>query len=123
MVNSRLKGNKAERDVIKILSKYFPGKFERRSMGIAGSDIICPDSFRYAPEVKHHKTVKAIHLLIGKNKKLNDWWEQADYQASQQMGKSTLLIVKCEGKWFCTEFSPAEVGHWALLEDWCKHPL
>jgi hypothetical protein len=122
VVNSRLKGNKAERDVIKILSKYFPGKFERRSLGIAGSDIVCPDSFRYAPEVKHRKTVKALHLLIGKNKMLNDWWKQADHQA-KVAEKHTLLIVKCEGKWFCTEFCPAQVGHWMLLEDWCKHPI
>ena len=122
MVNSRKKGNRAENEVVKILSKYFSGHFERRSMGIAGSDIVCPDNFKYAPEIKHRKTLKAIHLLIGKNIQLNDWWDQAEIQASEA-GKQALLVVKCEGKWFATEFSPKDVGHWLLLEDWCKHPL
>ena len=103
MVNSRKKGNVGERQVIKILSKYFPGKFERRSMGVAGSDIVTPDKFDFAVEVKYHKTVKAFHLLIGKNKLLNTWWKQAEQQA-EGTTKSPLLIVKCEGKWFCTEF-------------------
>lgn len=91
-------------------------------MGIGGSDIVAPDKFPFSVEVKHHKTVKAIHLLLGKNKMLNDWWKQAEQQA-KDVGRQPLLVVKCEGKWMATEFSPAEVGHWNLLEDWCKHQL
>jgi Holliday junction resolvase len=110
-INSRRKGNNAEREVCKILSKHFGGKFERRSMGIAGSDIVAPDDFPYAVEVKHHKTVRAIHLFKGHNQ-LRKWWKQTEAQAS---GKRPLLIVKVEGSWFCTTWGQG----WDLLNDWC----
>jgi hypothetical protein len=121
MVNSRKKGKKAENEVCKILMKYFNGKFERRSMGQTGQDIHCPDGFRYAPEVKHVKTVKAIHLLLGKNKQLHDWWKQACTQA-KTYNKEPLLIVKTEGKWMATDMSP-DLFHWYPLEIWCKHQI
>jgi hypothetical protein len=111
MINSRRKGNNAERQVCKILSRHFQGKFERRSMGIAGCDIIAPDDFPYAVEVKHHKTVRAIHLLVG-HFMLDKWWQQACEQANN---KTPLLVVKCERRWFCMD----RASGWVLFEEWC----
>lgn len=90
-------------------------------MGIAGSDIVTPDKFPFAVEVKHRKTLKAIHLLMGKNKQLNDWWKQAETQA-KAANKQALLIVKVEGKWLATDLSP-DLFHWYPLEVWCKHQI
>jgi len=119
-INSRVKGNKAEREVAKILSHHFGRKFERRSMGMAGSDIVCPDGFPFAVEVKHDKRVKAIHLFKGHNV-LRTFWKQA-LQQGIAVCKDALLIVKCEGLWFVTH----EVGgdgvmrDWMILEHWCQ---
>jgi hypothetical protein len=115
MINSRRKGNAAEREVCKILSKHFPGKFERRSMGIAGSDIVCPEDFKWAVEVKHHKTVRAIHLLKGHHM-LDKWWNQACSQASAT-DKQPLLVVKAEGTWFCE----TRAVSWSVFKDWCEN--
>lgn len=51
-INSKQKGNGYERKVCKILSKWASEKFERRSMGIPGTDIICPDWFPFEIECK-----------------------------------------------------------------------
>jgi hypothetical protein len=112
MINSRRKGNNAEREVCKILSKHFPGKFERRSMGIAGSDIVCPDDFPYAVEVKHDKRISAIHLFKGHNV-LRKWWEQACKQTPE--GKRPILLAKVEGCWFV--YYGME---WHLLQLWLE---
>lgn len=121
MVNSRRKGSQAERAVIKILSKHFLGKFERRSMGIQGADIICSDdNFKYAVEVKHVKTVRALHLLMG-NHLLNAWWKQAREQAGR-VNKQPLLVAKVEGKFFCTEVEP-NLCLWEQFEKWCQHQI
>jgi len=100
-INTRRKGNTAEREICKRLSKYFPGKFERRSMGIKGCDVICSDEqFPYAVEVKHQISVKAIHLFIG-NQSTKKWWSQTVNQA-MRVGKQPLLVAKVERYWFCT---------------------
>lgn len=121
MVNSQLKGKKATLEICQILSKYFTGKFERRSYGQKGQDIHCPDGFKYAPEVKHVKSVKAIHLLIGKNKTLLAWWKQALTQA-KATNKEALLIVKVDGHFMATDLTP-ELCAWYPLELWCKHQI
>jgi hypothetical protein len=117
MVNSQLKGKAATLEVCKILNKYFDGKFERRGYGQKGADIHCPDGFPYAPEVKHHKSVKAIHLLVGKNKTLEKWWDQTSVQA-RNAGKDPLLIIKVERFWIATSDHPL-CYRWEPLEEWC----
>lgn len=122
MVNSRAKGNEAERAVVKILSRYFPGKFERRSMGIAGCDIVCPEDFLWAPEVKNNKMVRLKHFWKP-TLQLTTFWVQTKTQAAA-LGKLPLLIVKAEGLWFCWDNIPNsyDFAHnvW-LFEDWCEN--
>lgn len=117
-INSRKKGNRSEAEVCKLLSEYFPGKFERRTMGIAGADVICSDDkFPYATEVKHQKTVKAIHLFIG-FWRLREWWEQARNQAGR-VNKLPLLVAKVDRYWFST----TDGDRWELFEHWCSDEL
>ena len=123
MINSRRKGNSAERAVCKILSHYFGGKFERRSMGIPGSDIVCPDNFPYAVEVKHDKRVKGIHLFKGHHS-LRGFWKQAIKQGLA-VSKDALLIVKVEGLFFVTAERSGDgcQSEWILLERWCDQQV
>jgi hypothetical protein len=114
MVNSRQKGNQAERDVCKIFRKYFTGTFERKPMGIPGPDILCPPHWIFAVEVKNDKKIKAIHLLCKPLQLLDDYWKQADAQADA-LDKSPLLIAKVESFWFATENRTV----WIPLELWC----
>lgn len=114
-INARQKGSQAERDVIKLLSLHFPGKFERRSLGIKGADVICSDeAFPFAVEVKNQKSVRALHLLIG-NHQLDNWWQQAKEQAGR-VNKRPLLVAKVERHWFVTEDN---IG-WSKFEYWCQ---
>ena len=112
-INSRRKGNNAERDVIKILKAHFPGLWERKPMGIPGPDILAPPDFPYAIEVKHDKRIKAIHLFKGHHA-LRKFYGQAFKQA-YKLDKKPLLIVKVEG-WFFASTEPAE---WTPLHAWC----
>lgn len=117
MVNSRRKGNQAERDVINILRPHFPGKWERKSMGIPGPDILPPDNFPYAIEVKNVKTVRLKHLFQP-TKELEKYWRQAVDQA-EDLNKKPLLVAKIEGIWFA--FEPiADEYTWAPLTVWCE---
>ena len=121
MVNSRAKGNTAERYVVNVLSKYFDGDFERRSMGYEGSDIICPENFLWAPEVKNKKTIKLKHLWKP-TKELISFWEQAVFQA-KILNKLALLCIKIEGLWFAFSHEEAPLNfalHAWLLEEWCQ---
>jgi Holliday junction resolvase len=121
MVNSRAKGNRAEREVIKTLKKYFPGRFERRTMGLAGADIVAPGDFKWAIEVKHDKSVRLKHIWKP-TLKLMDFWLQARTQAAIAK-KTPLLIAKIEGIWLCWEEIPNsfDFAHWVHeFEDWCK---
>jgi hypothetical protein len=118
VVNSRAKGNQGEREVCKILSRYFGGKFERRSMGYEGNDIITPDGFPYGIEVKFDKSVRLKHFWKP-TQKLKDFWKQTLAQCKNS-GKHPLLCAKVEGMWFC--WTHAEFGfalNAYLLEDWC----
>jgi len=115
LVNGRLKGNSAEREICKILSKYFSGKFERRSMGMKGSDIICPVDFPYEVEVKHDKALRLKHFWQP-TKKLEEFWQQTVNQACYT-DKMPLLCAKVEGIWFCWQTKPFHTAQ--LLEDWC----
>jgi hypothetical protein len=119
MVNSRKKGNAAERYVCKTLSKYFNGKFERRSMGYNGCDIICPDDFQWAPEVKDNKQITLKHLFAP-TKLLKDFWQQALFQAKKN-NKVPLLVVKIEGMWFCWMKGEPLEHQWHEFDEWCEN--
>ena len=98
MVNSRAKGNDGERAVCKILSQWWGGHWERRSMGVPGPDLVTPDDFPWAVEVKNHKTIHPGHFWYP-TKMLQDWWWQASRQATQ-CDRLPLLVVKALGDWY-----------------------
>lgn len=115
MVNSRRKGNRGEREALNILKSHFGGHWERKPLGIPGPDLLAPDDFPYAVEVKNEKAIRAIHLIGTPTKKLHDFWKQADAQADA-LDKLPLLVCKVESVWFaCSEW-----GQWQLLTDWCE---
>jgi hypothetical protein len=103
-----------------MLSQYFDGDFERRSMGYEGSDVLCSEGFRWAPEVKDDKSVKLKHLWKP-TKKLLSYWEQAVFQA-KILNKVPLLCIKLEGLWFAFSHEESHLNFplyaW-LLEEWC----
>lgn len=119
-INSRRKGNQAERDVIKILRQYFPGPWERKPMGIPGPDIQPPDDFPYAIEVKNHKSLRFKHLYEP-TKLLLSFIKQAMDQA-KDLKRDALLVIKIEGIWMCCqgfEYRHFAYPSWSVLTDWC----
>lgn len=118
MTNSRAKGNRGEREVLKILKSHFGGEpWERKSMGIPGPDLLTPNEFPYAVEVKFNKSIKLIHFFK-ENKQLKDWWKQTQEQAFA-LNKTPLLIVKVEGIWFAISREFLSTTFWKTLESWC----
>lgn len=115
MINIKQKGYRATKEVCKMLSEHFGGQFSARSIGQKGEDIWCPDGFKFAPEVKHHKAVRAIHLLTGTSAAVAAWWKQAREQAGKA-NKLPLLIAKVERHWFVTE----DGIEWIYFEAWCE---
>lgn len=116
-INSRAKGNRAERTVLKILKKHFGGEpWERKSMGIPGPDLLTPDNFPYAVEIKDDKSVRLKHFWKP-NKQLKDFWEQAESQANG-LGLEPLLIAKVEGIWFCW-IQGYRFDYAMEIEEWC----
>jgi len=97
MVNGRKRGNAGERDIVSRWVEWWQDRFERRSMGLAGSDIICPGWFPWEPEVKHRKVAKLL-WLFRPTKALLDWWNQTTENAMKS-GKVPLLVFKAQGIW------------------------
>lgn len=99
MVNSGKKGNASTRLIGAILGEWWRGKkFERRKDYYQGSDLIVPDDFPFAVEVKDWKELRIKHFF-NPTALLKSFWEQARNQAEKE-GKRPLLICKSEGTWF-----------------------
>lgn len=87
-INSRNKGNKAERDLAKQLKEWAGKEFARSpsSGGLqwgstfAKGDIVCTTEGHYFPfcvEIKFHKEIDTNNLLVGKKEsKIVSFWEQ-----------------------------------------------
>lgn len=117
MVNGKQKGNRFEREVAQIFSDRFAGKlgvangFRRRPdsgayfggknqsriedcLNLGFGDIICPDDFLYSIECKSYAHAVGIKsILEQKDKKLDEWIEQASSDAGNAK-KLPLLIIK-----------------------------
>lgn len=103
MVDSRDKGRRAECKVINFFEMWWGGHWERRSCGYEGSDIITPDNFPFAVEVKHDEKLLARHFFYP-TKFFTDCWKQAKKQAYDKgEGKSPLLVANVESKWYCVQ--------------------
>ncbi len=90
-INSRQKGNRFEREIAKVLSNWAGETFQRRSMGYVGSDLITPNDFPFAVEVKNNKA--DILDIFRYKSELNGWWAQALAQSVSE-GKEPLLAFK-----------------------------
>lgn len=101
MVNSRQKGNRGERKVMQFFRNWWGGDWERRSMGYEGSDLITPDNFPFAVEVKDCEQLVTRHFFYP-TKFLLACWQQAKVQAFDQ-GKAPLLVANVESKWYCVQ--------------------
>ncbi len=105
-INSRNKGNKAERVVAKLLEGWTGKEFARTpsSGGLqwkstnSKGDIVCTSEghlFPFCVEVKHHEKVDFNELLIGTKKtpKIIGFWEQCIRDAKLAK-KAPLLIFR-----------------------------
>ena len=105
-INSRNKGNKAERVVAKLLEGWTGKQFARTpsSGGLqwkttnSKGDIVCTTEghlFPFCIEIKHHKKIDFNELLIGSKKtpKIIGFWEQCIRDAKLAK-KAPLLIFR-----------------------------
>ena len=115
-VNGKQKGSRVEREVAKILSKWWGAEFTRTpssgmfatthsvqlsrlGVDIAG-DIICPKDFPFNVEVKSRKKIDLFDIARnGKDSELWDWWEQSVRDANNTQ-KIPIVIFKENGKQF-----------------------
>ena len=108
-INSRNKGNKAERTVAKLMEKWTSKQFARTpsSGGLnwksanSKGDIVSTTEGHYFPfciEVKHHAEINFSELLIpGKKKvKVLEFWEQCKRDALRA-NKIPLLFMRYNG--------------------------
>lgn len=107
-VNSKKKGNKAERDLCKWWKDWSGLEFSRvpasgglrwkKKDDISG-DVICTDDrhsrrFPFSIESKAHKDIKFEHLILDtKNKKILEFWEQAKTDA-ERSNKLPILFMR-----------------------------
>lgn len=68
-------------------------------MGYEGDDIITPDNFPFAIEVKDDEKLVTRHFFHP-TKFFLDCWRQAKVQAFDK-GKAPLLVANVESKWYC----------------------
>jgi len=115
-VNGKAKGNRVEREVAKVLSKWWGSDFTRTpssgmfstthatqlsSLGVdLAGDIICPKDFPFSVEVKSRKKIDLFDVARnGKDSEIWDWWMQSCRDANQ-VNKIPLVIFKENGKQF-----------------------
>lgn len=98
MVNSKAKGGAAEREVIAQYNAAFGGGFSRQPNQKNGHDVISPDFFPFATEVKDNRGLKTRHF-IKPNALLEQFWRQTCKNA-KAINKKPQLACKIEGVWF-----------------------
>lgn len=104
-INSRDKGGRGERAVIKLLEKWWGSDFAKtpQSGGFANkkfrddwnaaSDVVTPDeTFPFSIEVKWWEDWSLDQILTAPKAPLWSWWEQAKRETPE--GKLTLLVFK-----------------------------
>jgi len=106
-INSRSKGNRAERVAAKLLEEWTGKKFARvpSSGGLqwkashAKGDITCTSEGHFFPfcvEVKNYRQINFEHLLYLKSPKVMEFWSQCEKDASIA-GKIPLLMMRYDG--------------------------
>ena len=107
-MNSKKKGNRAERAVVHFWRDWTGLAFERTPMSgglrwkkaenIAG-DIVCTEPnfiFPYSIEVKAHRDINFSHLMYGVKSDILKWWDQAVKDAAR-VDKIPLLFMRYNG--------------------------
>lgn len=102
---SKDKGRRGEREVAKLLSKWWGSDFVRtpqsggfsnqkfRNEWNADSDVVTADeTFPFSVEVKWREGWSLDHILTAWESPIWDWWEQAKRETAE--GKQTLLVFK-----------------------------
>lgn len=127
-INSKSKGNKAERDAAKWWQEWTGYEFGRvpasgglrwKKVENVTSDIICTHDkhsrrFPFSIEVKCYKDINFEHLLLGKKtSKIHKFWQQA-CRDSERANKLPCLMMRyngmAKGEWFlCFEESLYEL--------------
>lgn len=106
-INSKNKGNKAERGVAQALSEWADIKFIRTpssggAFHLSGlkvfGDIIPADPqdmvrFPFTVEVKSYKGIDFEAPLLGQNTNWKDWWNQVD-QDAERSGKLPIVFMR-----------------------------
>lgn len=107
-INSRAKGNKAERNTAKLFEKWTGKQFARTpsSGGLnwkssnSKGDIVCTTEGHYFPfciEIKNHKEINFEQLILPlKHRKILEFWEQCERDAIKAR-KIPLLLMRYNG--------------------------
>lgn len=106
-INSRSKGNRAERVAAEVLGKWTGKKFARvpSSGGLqwkntnAKGDIVCTEEGHFFPfcvEVKNYREINFEHLLYSKKAKIMEFWQQCERDA-KIANKIPLLMMRYDG--------------------------
>lgn len=125
-VNSRKKGNKAERLAAEHFTKWTGYKFSRtpssgglhwKKQNTIG-DIVCTEEGKFFPfcvEVKNHKEINFSHLIYLETAKILEFWKQCTTDSSRG-NKIPLLMMRYSGMpktyFFCMMYKK----HWDLIE-------
>jgi len=121
---SRQKGQRGERDVIKLLKQHFPEwEFKRTPMsgGWGGSpefktcgDIVtnCPD-WAYTIEVKHQKALSFLHVLQFSGE-IKEWFTQVMQDAKKNNNTPLLVFRRNNVPWYVLTFCDTFIDSHAL---------
>ena len=124
MVNSKKKGNRFEREVAKKLNEifegYIRGEFKRTPSSGAylggvnaeknkdlsreakrtlTSDLIVPENFKYAVEIKSYKDIDLYGLLTGNKSKIYDWIDEVEETVGNEFDGWIIISKRNRGKW------------------------
>lgn len=119
--NSRAKGRRGERDVAKLLAKWWRkvdpktewkstpcsggwggrdgGKHVRAHFKASGDLMTTSTSFPFTIEVKHREAWSMRNLVAGRATPVWDWWIQAQNQADEEDGIAMLWFRKNNFPW------------------------
>ncbi len=105
-INSRAKGQRAERELVKKFSKFWGSDFARTPLsgGMAtlgkkynvdvSGDVVTDDpSWPFSVECKHHDSSWNLESLFNPKNPIEKWWGQC-CKAADSAGKRPLLVFK-----------------------------
>lgn len=94
------KGRRGEQDIAARFRRALGGSWGRRGLGHSGTDLVTPDGFPWAIEVKNYSSIAIGEILLLKADSRIEKWLAEACKKSPSKAYGAVLVCKFRSRWF-----------------------